>query len=147
MNKEKKIPKQVIIVRKDLRNSDGNKVRTGKICAQVAHASMKVLLEHSKYLPDNQNNKTIKTLQFSMEKDSAWDIWLNGLFTKIVVYCNSEEELQEIYDKAKNAGLPCSLIVDSGLTEFKGIPTKTTVAIGPDYPENIDPITKNLKIL
>ena len=39
------------------------------------------------------------------------------------------------------------LITDAGLTEFNGVPTKTCLALGPDYPENIDPITGNLKLL
>ena len=53
----------------------------------------------------------------------------------------------DIYQQAKDKGLPCSLIVDAGLTEFNGIPTKTCIAIGPAYSKYIDPITGHLKLL
>ena len=33
-------PKQIIVVRKDLRNIKGEKIRTGKLCSQIAHASL-----------------------------------------------------------------------------------------------------------
>ena len=46
-----------------------------------------------------------------------------------------------------NSCIPCSIIRDSGFTEFNGVPTLTAVAIGPDYPEVIDPLTKHLKLL
>jgi PTH2 family peptidyl-tRNA hydrolase len=52
-----------------------------------------------------------------------------------------------IYNDAIGSGVNAKLIVDAGLTEFGGIPTVTCIAIGPDYPEKIDPITKNLKLL
>jgi PTH2 family peptidyl-tRNA hydrolase len=39
------------------------------------------------------------------------------------------------------------LIIDSGKTEFGGVPTKTCLAIGPDYSEKIDKVTGNLKLL
>lgn len=112
--------KQVIVVRKDL------KMRRGKECAQVAHASMKATLE-------NLNHKDVKE-------------WLKGAFAKIVVRVDSEEELLEIYQKALNANLVCSLIQDAGRTEFHGVPTYTTVAIGPAKDDRIDQITGHLKL-
>ena len=68
-------------------------------------------------------------------------------YTKITCSVDSEQELDEIYNKAKKAGLETHLIIDNGLTEFNGVPTKTIVAIGPHYSEKIDPITKHLKLL
>lgn len=53
----------------------------------------------------------------------------------------------EIFHAAEVAGLVVNLITDNGTTEFGGIPTKTCLAIGPDYKERIDPITKHLKLL
>ena len=73
--------------------------------------------------------------------------WIDGRFTKIVVSCDSEQELDELYKQAKEKGLPCSMIVDAGLTEFNGVPTKTCIAIGPANPDDIDEITKHLKLL
>ena len=125
--------KQVIIIRKDL------KMRRGKEISQGSHASLAVVL--------NEMRKDKNTFEFKIEKDSPWDKWLNGLFTKICVYCNSEQELIDIYDKAKVANIPAVLITDAGLTEFNGVPTKTCVAIGPYWSEEIDKITRHLPLL
>jgi len=135
-------PKQVIVIRKDLN------MRKGKMIAQGSHASMKVFLDlchKNEYQDDWYEVK--KKLSFIYNPNSSWDLWLNGKFTKVVVSCDSEEELLELYDKAKLNKLPCSLIVDAGKTEFDGIPTKTCIAIGPSSPEDVDKITGHLKLL
>ncbi len=72
--------------------------------------------------------------------------WLSEKFTKICVSVNSEHELLELYNKAKRAGIPCSLIRDAGMTEFKE-PTYTAVAIGPEFPDKVDPLTGDLPLL
>ena len=72
---------------------------------------------------------------------------MKGSFAKVCVRVNSEEELMDIHDKAKAAGLEVHLITDSGRTEFKGVPTKTCLAIGPDEAEKIDTITGELTLL
>lgn len=132
--------KQVIVFRKDLN------VRKGKAMAQSAHASMKVFLDQCEKSDSSYDVNTHEYL-FSYDLGSAWDIWLNGRFTKVVVGCDSENELLELYNKAKFNNLPCSLIIDAGLTEFNGIPTRTCIAIGPDFSDKIDLITKHLKLL
>ncbi|KKN36847.1 hypothetical protein LCGC14_0769370, partial [marine sediment metagenome] len=105
------IMKQVIVIRKDL------KMRRGKEIAQGCHACMKATLE-------NMDHPDVKE-------------WLNGIFKKVVVRVDSEEELLTIYQKALNANLVCSLIQDAGRTEFHGVPTYTTVAVGPADDERI----------
>lgn len=138
--------KQVIVMRKDLN------MRKGKMIAQGAHASLKVILdnmesyENFQYITSQglrgEQNKNLKLIPGSPLQD-----WINGLFTKVCVSVDSEQELLEIYNKAKEAGLLCSLITDAGLTEFNGIPTNTCCAIGPDWSEEIDKITGHLKLL
>lgn len=125
--------KQVIVVRKDLN------MRKGKMVAQGAHASMKVFFDK---LSDG-DDLGVKVITFSDEEKE----WVDGIFTKICVSVNSEQELDEIYNKAQAAGLNCALITDSGLTEFNGVPTKTCCAIGPNKSEEIDKITGNLSLL
>jgi PTH2 family peptidyl-tRNA hydrolase len=135
------VSKQVIVMRKDLN------MRKGKMIAQGAHASMKVLLD---LMSDTYPAPGLKqkSLFYDVYNDSSsWNDWLNGKFTKICLSVDSEEELVEIYEKAKAKGLKCSLIVDSGLTEFNGVPTKTCCAIGPEWSEKIDEITGHLKLL
>lgn len=132
--------KQVICWRADL------KVRTGKVAAQCAHASLKVFLDISNNteFPEFTQNGMIYVPYC---KGSAFDIWLNGSFTKIVLKVNSEEELYSIYNTANHIALPCSLIVDNGKTEFNGVPTTTCCAIGPAFSEDIDKITGHLELM
>ena len=130
-------PKQVIVMRKDLG------MRKGKMIAQGAHASMKVLLDAGTL--DEAGN-------FALSPWPALHAWLGdashpGRFAKICVSVNSEAELDDVMARAKAAGLPCGLIVDSGATEFHGVPTKTCCAIGPAWPEDIDPVTGTLPLL
>ena len=123
--------KQVIVLRKDL------KMRRGKECAQGAHASMAAILNLAK------KNST----KLELELDDRTEPWINGNFKKICCYVNSEEELVSLYKKAQELGVISSLIIDSGLTEFNGVSTKTAVAIGPDYNEVVDQITKHLPLM
>lgn len=124
-------PKQVILIRRDL------KMRRGKEIAQGAHASMAAILN---LVSKNQNQLIIPL------DNKAVSEWLNGSFTKVCLQVHSEEELKEYYDKALKANIPCSLIQDSGLTEFNNIPTYTCVAIGPAQPDIINSITGQLTL-
>ena len=138
--------KQVIILRKDLN------MRKGKMVAQGSHASMKVILDLMKsemlmtstsdYYADEVEVRTL-----SLPNESALKDWINGIFTKVCVSVDSEEELIGIYETATSMGIPCSMIVDAGLTEFGGVPTKTAVAIGPDWEGKINEVTGHLKLL
>ena len=129
--------KQVIVMRKDLG------MRKGKMIAQGSHASLGALLKFF----DKIENKDSVTYKVQFGKNSYLDQWLNGTFTKICLYVNSEEELDNIKKQCDEAKIPNALIVDSGLTEFHGNPTKTCIGIGPWDSEEIDKITGNLSLL
>lgn len=143
--------KQVIVVRKDLR------MPTGKIAAQVAHASMAFMtrdLRAQRQEPDPYSdevwftnhiltpNRTVR----SIVVDEELSYWLDGSFTKAVVMVNSEAELLEIYEKAKVAKLRHTLITDEGRTVFNGVATNTCVAVGPNYIDAVDAITRHLPL-
>lgn len=142
----KKEVKQVIVVRKNYPDGKGGikKLRRGKEISQAAHASISFLTRRiQKFLEDKGTDfSTFVSLWISVPELE----WINGLFTKVCVTVDSEEELLEIEKKANEAGIECHLITDRGLTEFNGIPTVTCLALGPDDAEKIDAITRELKL-
>jgi PTH2 family peptidyl-tRNA hydrolase len=123
--------KQVIVIRKDLG------MRTGKMVAQGAHASMAVITKY--FVKD--------TYVWGFGPTEEMKHWFDHSFTKICVYVNSEEELKEIYKRAEQKFLPCAIIQDNGTTEFHGVRTYTAVAIGPAEVSKIDEITGKLPLL
>lgn len=125
-------------MRKDLN------MRKGKMIAQGAHASMAFITNHS--LVDN-NVMMVPLVAFPNITRSELVEWVNDKFTKVCVTVESEMELVGIQARALLAGLHVEIIVDSGLTEFHGVPTKTCIAIGPHEAERINPITGHLKLL
>lgn len=129
--------KQVIIIRKDLN------MRKGKMCAQAAHASLGAIL---KYI-DPQYYQRIILISCGIYDDAPAFHWLKNSFTKVVVSCDSEEELLQLQKKADEENILNCLIQDNGKTEFNGVKTYTCLAIGPDVSEKIDKITSHLKLL
>ena len=125
--------KQVIVMRKDLG------MRKGKMIAQGAHASLKVLIDAG--APDPRGER------FAIPIDPALAVWLGGRFTKVCVSVDSEAALEAIVARARAAGVPCALVVDAGQTEFHGVPTKTCCAVGPAWTDEVDAITGGLPLL
>lgn len=122
--------KQVILVRKDLNMSPG------KTAAQVAHASNRIILAKKR----REGKKII--LDLSPKEEGYYDSHMS----KVVLSVKNERQLLESYQKAKDLGLPCSLIKDAGYTELEG-QNFTTVAIGPADAETIDSITGKFRML
>lgn len=152
--------KQVILMRVDLG------MRRGKQIAQGAHAAIAVILNMGRIVYANKSNvmtvpvdvvngKYQKPEEFNYATyqlhihDHEKDIydWVTGSFTKICVGVGSEEELRALIKLAEEAGLPCSLMIDDGTTEFGGVATITAGCIGPADSDLIDPITGHLKLL
>jgi PTH2 family peptidyl-tRNA hydrolase len=119
--------KQVIVVRHDL------KMRQGKAIAQGGHAVAELFwgrLESATGFPP-----------------IIWEWKRKWGQAKITARVDSLEQLQEVAAKAREAGLEVHEIIDSGLTEFDGVPTMTCISIGPDVSHKIDPITGHLKLM
>lgn len=131
--------KLVIVIRKDL------KMRRGKEIAQAGHACCSWLTQRLRLIGKDAL-QDINRVRPTMDLTNAEAEWVMGRFKKICLVVNSEAELMEIHEKARQAGLQSNLIVDAGDTEFHGVPTPTCIGIGPDYPEKIDPITGHLKL-
>ncbi len=159
LNGSERQVKQVIVMRKDLG------MRKGKMVSQGSHASLGALLQcfHKEPIFANEEelsehekeqlkgNPLMLGTRYSVEFEnhSYLDKWLNGIFTKICLGVNSEEELVSLYERIKkeNPNIPCVMIEDSGLTEFHGVKTKTCIGIGPFWSDEIDVFTNYLKLL
>lgn len=113
--------KQVIVFRKDIQ------MNKGKMIAQGAHAAMMCLLD------------TFVSAQVNE--------WAHGAMAKIAAGVDTLEELDALEAAAREAGLLVYAVNDSGKTVFKGIETKTCIAIGPAKSEDIDKITGHLKLI
>lgn len=111
--------KQAIIIRKDL------ELGKGKIAAQSSHASLEA---------------------YKKASDESKEIWENEGQKKVVLKCNDEKQLIEIFMEAKRNKLPTSLIIDAGKTQTEP-GTKTAVGIGPAEDSEIDKIVGKLKLL
>lgn len=111
--------KQVIVVRTDL------KLSKGKLATQVAHASSEASL------------KADKKIIFG---------WKKSGMKKIVLKGDSKEHLYRLLQESKDRGLVTSLIQDAGKTEVTP-GTVTALAIGPASEDEIDKLTKDLKMI
>lgn len=134
--------KQVIVFRKDLLKGE-HAIRKGKLAGQVAHASLGALLK----LASKAHDGDTSTYTFTFHDGDVLDSWLNGIFTKVVVSVETEAELIALQEQCDALGLPNALITDAGNTEFHGVPTVTCLGIGPCWNEDVDKVTKDLKLL
>ena len=132
--------KQIIVVRRKFPDGKGGvkAVRTGKMIAQAAHASMAFL---SQIVCKSHFHNT--GVELTLEQKG----WIYGKFTKVAVYVETEEELLHVYNIALDNELTTHLIEDSGLTEFHGDKTMTALAIGPHYSSKLNPVTGHLPLL
>lgn len=128
--------KQVIAMRKDLN------MRKGKMVSQGSHASLKVFFDRIMNRDTMDKDGYIK-IAVTPEMIS----WIRGAFTKITVSAQSEDEVYQIAEQARLAGIPFSVIIDNGATEFHGQKTTTCVSIGPAEASELDKITGNLQLL
>ncbi len=117
--------KQAIVVRRDI------EMGRGKAAAQVAHASCEAVF----IVLDSGRKQWLEWLRE----------WRSTGQKKVVLRVDSLEELVEIYEKARLAGLPASIVVDAGHTQLPP-GTRTAVGVGPG-PENlVDMVTGRLKL-
>jgi peptidyl-tRNA hydrolase len=101
------------------------KLPRGKLAAQVAHASVAALLE---------------------APADARRAWLEEGMPKVVLRCESEQELRALAAAAERAGLPNALIEDAGHTVVAA-GTVTCLGLGPAPIEAIDALTGELRLV
>jgi PTH2 family peptidyl-tRNA hydrolase len=127
------IGSDLVILRKDLN------MRKGKMIAQSSHASMAVVLNQGSLREFNQAPDDNEELLY-IPLNAPLEAWLTGKFKKIALSVNSEAELFALAEKAKEVGLIHALVQDEKQVY-------TALAIGPDIPEKIDPLTGSLSLL
>lgn len=142
--------KQVIIINHRLGMS------VGKIAAQAAHASQMSVLHMTKPELNCYNKDSDEVIRLckvkAAQKILYWKCpevmtrWTKSGYSKIITRGENEEELISAYTRAKDAGIPCYLVLDEARTELNG-KHYTAVAIGPWYADDIDKITGDFKLL
>lgn len=144
--------KQAIVVRTDLN------MNAGKAGAMIAHASRTFILERLHFgandcaikLPDQPEREVRARGEFSADEHR----WMTELdpgieatgqrsMATIVLQVHSEGQLLEIEQKAKDAGLTVHRVIDSGYSHNPA-GTFVCIAIGPHWPEQLDPVTGKL---
>ena len=133
--------KMMTVMRRDL------KMRKGKIAAQAGHACIDaILMALSKEgrLNDFKTTNDGIALRDTDKPTTPLSDWFKYGCAKICVYVDSEEELIDIAEKAKEKDIIAAVITDAGMTEFHGVPTKTCLALEPLPAEVADELTGNL---
>jgi len=110
--------KQAIVLDTDINMSKG------KMIAQACHASVNAYKKADNESKENWEKKGQKKIALS----------------------NSEEKLEDIFNRAKRNKIPATLVKDAGHTEVKP-GTKTAVGIGPAKEDEIDDITGHLELI
>ena len=119
----------------------------GKIAAQVAHASLGVILPYIGHVTKCDDEKWRINHGVIDVNVSCLHVWLNAAFTKVCVKVSSLEELEEYEEKLTWNDIPTKKIVDSGKTIFNGVPTVTCLGVLPYYNHILDEICGDLSLL
>ena len=135
--------KMMIVMRRDL------KMRKGKIAAQAGHACIDAIimaLNKEGRVNDFEITDDGIILKDTDKPTTPLSDWFKYGCAKICVYVDSEEELIDIAEKAKEKDIIAAVITDAGMTEFHGVPTKTCLALEPLPAEVADELTGNLPL-
>lgn len=114
--------KMLLIVNMEL------KMGKGKIAAQCGHATMGAIKLARKYCKTAMRN---------------WE--MTGV-AKIAVKAETEAEMYELYEKAKENKLVAYIVQDAGRTQIAA-GSRTVLVLGPAPASYIDPICSHLKLL
>ena len=115
-------PTMVLVTRADLTLS------TGKLAAQCAHAAV------------------VCALVAKRSASRLFERWKAGGARKIVVQCDTLEEMKRLYGAAQKANLVTSMIKDAGHTEIPS-GTITVIGIGPAPRRSMEALTGELKLV
>lgn len=144
MNKDKERGyAQYIVVRKDLVEQMGH----GKLAAQVAHASLAVLLDKVKQT-NTEGNIVEKVVLADSDNIKGW---INGRFTKLVVYVKNKNAMLKLAEELEELGIKVKLIFDACYTvlqpEEANGSTLTCLGISPIGRKDVPKCLKKLQLL
>ena len=123
-------------------------MKHGKFAAQVSHAAMAFLTRQIKE-GHRGNQPVLYGDGNSSVLINIWAPeyqWIQESYVKVVLAAKDEQELREVMDAGKAAGLEVHGIIDEGRTVFNGVPTLTCASFGPDENEKIDKVTGHLPL-
>jgi len=104
---------------------------TGKLASQCGHAFTEALLHSQEFQP-------------ARFKEYRSD----GMGTKVALSANSTDEIHSIKSKCDEAGIPATIITDSGCANFfNGAPTITAIGVGPAKRHEVKKILGRLKLI
>jgi PTH2 family peptidyl-tRNA hydrolase len=114
--------KMCIVIRTDL------KMSTGKMIAQACHAAVDC------------------SEKAKQENHAGWRKWHEEGAKKVALQVDSQEELEELAEKADKLDIVNSLIQDRGFTEVPA-GTVTALGLGPERNDKLDKVTGNLPLM
>jgi len=114
--------KMVLVVRGELR------LTPGKAAVQVAHAAVMLALEGAR------------------KRTPAFQHWWDQGQKKIAVVAQTLDQMEQLAERGRRAGVPCAWVTDAGFTE---VPpgTRTCLGVGPAPAAKVDPLTGDLPLL
>jgi len=113
--------KMVLVVRTDLG------MQKGKVAAQCAHAALDTYK---------------KSVKVAKETTQAWEATGQA---KVCLKTDSQESLLDLAGKARELGIPWSVVRDAGRTQIEA-GSMTVLGIGPAEADIIDKVTGHLKL-
>lgn len=113
--------KMILVVRNDL------KMGKGKVAAQCSHAAVTAYRQVQR-----RNPELLRQWEYCGQP-------------KVVVKAPDEDTLIDLLSRAKEVGLPVSLIQDAGRTQIAP-GSRTVLGIGPGQADLVDRITGDLKL-
>mmetsp|Transcript_13463 Transcript_13463/g.37808 ORF Transcript_13463/g.37808 Transcript_13463/m.37808 type:complete len:114 (-) Transcript_13463:76-417(-) len=112
----------VLCVRMDL------KMSKGKIAAQCCHACLGVWKK------------------LWRRRDPVLRVWEECGQPKVTLQVPNEEAMLELYQRAKETGVPTYIVVDAGRTQVAPN-SRTVMAVGPWNEKDVNSVTGKLKLL
>jgi PTH2 family peptidyl-tRNA hydrolase len=117
--------KQIFVFNKD------KPLSKEKACQQAVISCLKLL--YNQMLDDGYGNK-----YFDLFQKNALTDWIMNAFAKIALSTKTMAELDEVERQLKSAGFVVERIVDDG---------NDCLCVSPQYPDDIDPITRHLSLI